>query len=76
MRCIPSSPGSWSSLCLAYLVTALVNNGVIRWTEHGATTVAYFCIVLMFLDLMFLLEYKSVLYEKDDEGEVDGGDEK
>jgi hypothetical protein len=61
-----------SSLCLAYLVTVLRNTGVIRWGEDGATTVAYLCIILIFLDLMFLLEYMSVLYEKDEEG---GGDE-
>jgi hypothetical protein len=57
-----------SSLCLTYLVAVLVNSGVIRWGEDGATTVAYLCIILIFLDLLFLLEYLSVLYEKDDEG--------
>ena len=56
-----------SSLCLAYLVAVLVNSGVIRWSEDGATAVAYSCIILMFLDLLFLLEYMSVLYEKDDD---------
>ncbi len=61
-----------SSLCLAYLMTMLVNSGVIRWAEHGATTVAYLCIPLIFLDLLFLLQYMSVLYEKDDD---QGGDE-
>ena len=56
-----------SSLCLAYLVAVLVNSGVIRWSEDGTTAVAYSCIILMFLDLLFLLEYMSVLYEKDDD---------
>ena len=56
-----------SSLCLAYLVAVLVNSGVIRWGENGATTIACLCIILMVLDLLFLLEYMSVLYEKDDE---------
>ena len=44
--------GFWagSSLCLAYLVAVLVNSGVIRWGEGGATTVAYLCIILIFLD--------------------------
>jgi hypothetical protein len=55
-----------SSLCLAYLVAVCVNSGVIRWGEDGATTIAYLCIGLIFLDLLFLLEYMSVLYEKDD----------
>jgi hypothetical protein len=61
--------GFWagSSLCLAYLAAMLVNSGVVRWGEGGASTVAYFCIVLTFLDLLFLLEHMSVLYEKDDE---------
>jgi hypothetical protein len=57
-----------SSMSLAYLMAVLGNNGVIRWAEGGATTVAYLCIILIFLDLLFLLEYLSVLYEKDDEG--------
>jgi hypothetical protein len=56
-----------SSLCLAYLSTMLINSGVIRWGENGATTVAYLCIVLMFLDLLFLLEYMSVLYEDEED---------
>jgi hypothetical protein len=55
-----------ASLCLAYLAVMLVNSGVIRLGEHSATTIAYLCIILMFLDLLFLLEYMSVLYEKDD----------
>jgi hypothetical protein len=59
---------SGSSLCLVYLSTMLVNSGVIRWGEDGATTVAYLCIILIFLDLLFLLEYMSVLYEKANEG--------
>ena len=50
-----------------------VNSGVIRWGEDGATTIAYVCIFLIFWDLLFLLEYMSVLYERDDGG--DGGDE-
>jgi hypothetical protein len=58
-----------SCLCLDYLVAVLVNSGMIRWGEDGATTVAYLCIILIFLDLLFLLEYMSVLYEKDEEGE-------
>ncbi len=55
-----------ASLCLLYLAVTLVNSGVIRWGENGATTIAYLCIILIFLDLLFLLEYMSVLYEKDD----------
>ena len=54
-----------STLCLAYLVVTLVDSGVIRWGEDGVTTVAYLCIIVLFLDLLFLLEYMSVLYEKD-----------
>jgi hypothetical protein len=49
----------------------LVNSGVIRWGEGGAATVAYLCMMLIFWDLLFLLEYMSVLYEKDDEGRGD-----
>jgi hypothetical protein len=58
---------SGSSLCLAYLGAMLVTSGVIRWGEDGATTVAYLCMMLIFWDLLFLLEYMSVLYEKDDD---------
>jgi hypothetical protein len=49
-----------------------VNSGVIRWGEDGATTIAYGCIFLIFWDLLFLLEYMSVLYERD---EHEGKDE-
>ena len=64
----------WSGacLCLAYLAATLVSSGVIRWGEEGATNLACLCIMLIFLDLLVLLEYMSVLYEMDD-GE--GGDE-
>ena len=55
-----------ASLCLVYLAVTLVNSGVIRWGEDGATTIAYLCLSLIFLDLLFLIEYMSVLYEKDD----------
>jgi hypothetical protein len=55
-----------ASLCLVYLAVTLVNSGVIRWGENGATTIAYLCLSLIFLDLLFLIEYMSVLYEKDD----------
>jgi predicted membrane channel-forming protein YqfA (hemolysin III family) len=55
-----------ASLCLVYLAVTLVYSGVIRWGESGATTIAYLCIILIFLDLLFLVEYVSVLYEKDD----------
>ena len=55
-----------ASLCLGYLAVTLVNSGVIRWGESGATTIAYLCLSLIFLDLLFLIEYISVLYEKDD----------
>jgi hypothetical protein len=67
--------GFWagSSLCLTYLVAMRVNSGVIRWGEDGATTIAYVCIFLIFWDLLFLLEYMSVLNEMDDGGY--GGDE-
>jgi hypothetical protein len=60
-----------SSLSLAYLMAVFGNNSVIRWAEDGATTVAYLCIILIFLDLLFLLEYSSVLCENDDD---EGGD--
>ena len=62
----------WSGacLCLAYQAAMLVNSGVIRWGEDGAMNVAHLCIILIFLDVLFLLEYMSVLYETDD-----GGDE-
>jgi hypothetical protein len=59
-----------SSLCLAYLTASLVNRGLIGWGEDGTTIAAYSCIFLIFWDLLFLLEYMSVLYEEDD-----GGDE-
>lgn len=57
---------SGSSLCLTYWVAVLVNSGVIRWGEDSATTIAYSCMMLTFWDLLFLLEYMSVLYQKDD----------
>ena len=57
----------WSGacLCLAYLAASLVSSGAIRWGEDGATTIVYVCILLIFWDLLFLLEYISVLYEAD-----------
>ena len=55
-----------ASLCLVYLAVTLVKSGVIRWGDDGATTIAYLCIILIFLDVLFLVEYVSVLYEKDD----------
>ena len=55
-----------SSLCLVYLAAMLVNSGTIRWGEHAATTIAFLCIILIFLDLLFLLEYLSILYENDE----------
>ena len=58
-----------SSICLAYLTANLVNRGLIGWGEYGTTIVAYSCIFLIFWDLLFLLEYMSVLYEMNDEGE-------
>jgi hypothetical protein len=58
-----------STLCLVYLTASLVNRGLIGWEEDGATIVAYSCIFLIFWDLLFLLEYMSVLYEMDDERE-------
>ena len=56
---------SGSCLCLAYLAASLVSSGVIRWGEEGATNLTYLCILLIFWDLLFLLEYMSVLYEAD-----------
>ncbi len=58
----------WSGacLCLAYLAAMLVKSGAIRWGEEGATNLAYLCILLIFWDLLFLLEYMSVLYKIDD----------
>jgi len=58
-----------SSICLAYLTASLVNRGLIGWGEYGTTAVAYSCIFLIFWDLLFLLEYMSVLYEMNHEGE-------
>jgi hypothetical protein len=58
-----------ASICLAYLSASLVNRGLIGWGEYGTTIVAYSCIFLIIWDLLFLLEYMSVLYEMDDEGE-------
>ena len=61
-----------SSICLAYLTASLVTRGLIGWGEYGSTIVGCSCIFLIFLDLLFLLEYMSVLYEMDDS---EGGDE-
>jgi hypothetical protein len=61
-----------SSICLAYLTASLVNGGLIGWGEYGTTIVTCSCIFLIIWDLLFLLEYMSVLYEKDNS---DGGDE-
>ena len=61
-----------SSICLAYLTASLVTRGLIGLGEYGTTIAVYSCIFLIFWDLLFLLEYMSVLYEMDD-GE--GGDE-
>ena len=61
-----------STICLADLTASLVDRGLIGWGEYGTTIVAYSCIFLIVWDLLFLLEYMSVLYEKDD---GDGGDE-
>ncbi len=57
-----------SSICLAYLTASLVNRGLIGWGEYGTTIAAYSCIFLIVWDLLFLIEYMSVLYEMD-EGE-------
>ena len=57
-----------SSVCLAYLTASLVSRGLIGWGEYGTTIVAYSCIFLIVWDLLFLIEYMSVLYEMDDEG--------
>jgi hypothetical protein len=62
---------SGSSVCLAYLTASLVSRGLIGWGEYGTTIVVCSCIFLIFLDLLFLLEYMSVLYERGD----GGGDE-
>ena len=58
----------WSGacLCLTYLAAMLVSSGVIRWGEDGATNLASLCIILILLDVLFLLEYVSVLYQKGD----------
>ena len=57
----------WSGacLCLTYLAAMLVSSGVIRWGEEGATNLACLCIILIFFEALFLLEYMSVLYEAD-----------
>jgi hypothetical protein len=57
-------------VCLVYLTASLVTRGLIGWGEYGTTIVGYSCIFLIFWDLLFLLEYISILYEKDA-----GGDE-
>jgi hypothetical protein len=57
-----------STICLADLTASLVNRGLIGLGEYGSTIVGYSCIFLIFWDLLFLLEYMSVLYEMDDEG--------
>ncbi len=56
-----------SSLCLVYLAAMLVQSGVIRWAEHSVTTIARLCLILIFFDLMLLIEYVSAPHEKDDE---------
>jgi hypothetical protein len=48
---------------LAHLTASLVDRGLIGWGEYGTTIVAYSCIFLIVWDLLFLLEYMSVLYE-------------
>ena len=58
-----------SPICLAYLTASLVNRRLIGWGEYGTTIVAYSCIFLIIWDLLFLLQYMSVLYEMDHEGE-------
>ena len=60
---------SGSSLCLTYLTASLVNRGLIGWGEYGTTIVSYSCVFLICWDLLVLLEYMSVLYEKDDGGD-------
>jgi hypothetical protein len=60
-----------STICLVYLTASLVNRGLIGWGEYGSTVVAYSCLFLIFWDLLFLLEYMSVLFEMDDEAEED-----
>jgi hypothetical protein len=47
-------------------MAVLVNSGVIRYGEDSAKAIAYLCMMLIFWDLLFLLEYMSVLYQKDD----------
>jgi hypothetical protein len=56
-----------STLCLVYLETMLVDSGVIRWAVHSVMTIAWLCFILIFYDLMVLLEYISTPHEKDDE---------
>ena len=43
-----------------------MSSGVIRGGEDGATNLAFSCIILILLDVLFLLEYVWVLYQKDD----------
>ena len=50
---------------MTYLAAILVSSGAIRWGERGATNLAFLCLILIFWDLLFLLEYMSVLYEAD-----------
>jgi hypothetical protein len=56
-----------SSLCLVYLATMLVKSGVIHWGEDSVTTIARLCLILIFYDLLLLMEYVSAPHGKDDE---------
>jgi len=56
-----------STLCLVYLATMLVVSGVIHWGEHSVTTIAWGCFILIFYDLMLLIECISASHEKDEE---------
>ena len=56
-----------STVCLVYLATVLVVSGVIRWGEHSVTTISWLCLILIFYDLLLLLEYMSALPDKDDD---------
>jgi hypothetical protein len=56
-----------ASLCLAYLATSIVASGVIRLAEDSVTTIARLCLILIFFDLLMLLEFISDPHEEDDE---------
>ena len=56
---------SGSSLYLVFLMVVNVSSGVIHWGEGGVTTIAHLGLILIYLDLVLLLGYISILYDLD-----------